>query len=124
LFRSSYGTNEVFTFEHVPIPGRSDHPFAPASVTLQGVTLTPTGFRITNYVFAGFSPPDKDLRLELVRIVDERGRESHVTVTGVQAGANYHFGTDLPPDATTADLTFAIRRERHIEVKARPTPKP
>jgi hypothetical protein len=124
LVRASFGSNEVHTFQRVPIPGRSDHQFAPASATLQGVTLTLIGFRIGSYVFAGFSPPDKDLRLELVRIVDDRGREGHVTVTGVEDGANYQFGTDLPPDATTADLTFALRRERHIEVTARPTPKP
>ena len=125
LVRSSFGSNEVFTFERVPIPGRSDHQFAPASATLQDLTLTLTGFRGASnvYVYAGFSPPDKDLRLELVRIVDDHGREGRVTVTGVQAGANYHFGTDLPPEATTADLTFALRRERHIEVTARPTPK-
>jgi hypothetical protein len=123
LLRSSFGSNEVHTFERVPIPGRSDRRFAPASATLQGVTLTLTGFRRASYVYAGFSPSDRDLRLELVRIVDDRGREAHVTVTGVQAGANYHFGTDLPADATAADLTFALRRERHIEVTARPTPK-
>ena len=124
LVRSAYASNELVTFERVPIPGRSDHQFAPASATLQGVTLILTGFRGASYVYAGFSPPDKDLRLQLLRIADDRGREGRVTVTGVQGGANYHFGVDLPPDATTADLTFALRRERHIEVTARPTPRP
>jgi hypothetical protein len=120
LERSPPSSNELVTIRNVPIPGRSEARFEPLSVELQGVALQVTGFRGSQYVFASFSPPTEGLRLELMRIVDDQGREGRVTVTGLGANAQYHFGVAIENDAKSADLTFALRRERKIEVRARP----
>ncbi len=123
LERESYSSNELVTIRHVPIPGRSEEPFAPVSVEAQEVTLTVTGFNGANYVLASFSPPAEDLRLQLLRLVDDQGREGRITVTGMADNAKYHFGVVLEKDAKWADLTFALRRDRKVEVCARPTGK-
>jgi hypothetical protein len=118
--RSTLSSNELVTIRNVPVPGRSEGRFEPVSVEAQGVTLQVTGFRGSQYVFASFAPATEGLRLELLRLVDDQGREGRVTVTGLGANAQYHFGVAMEKDAKAADLTFALRRERKIEVRARP----
>lgn len=122
LERESYSSNELVTIRHVPIPGRSEEPFAPVSVEAQTVTLTVTGFRGANYVLASFFPSTEGLRLQLLRLVDDQGREGRITVAGMAANAQYHFGVALEKDAKWADLTFALRRDRKVEIRARPKP--
>ena len=73
-------------------------------------------------MFAELSPKDENLQLELVKVVDDHGREAPPGVTGSQGGTNFHFGLKLDPEASAVDLTFALRRKRHIDVTARPEP--
>ena len=123
MARSTYESNELFTVKDVPLGGRDagTNFWPPVSTQLQGVTLTVEGFRRRRgYVFAGFSPPTEGLRLELIRITDDLGNEGRVTVTGVSGGSNYHFGVNVSSNASSANLTFALGRDREMEVKARP----
>ena len=124
LSRLSFASNELAVFTNVPISGRSSRTFEAVSAQLQGVTLTLTDFRKNGYIYADLSPSRQDLRLELVSIVDDQGRAARATVTGLAANSAYHFGTDLAADATSADLTFAVRSDRFIDLKARPVCSP
>jgi hypothetical protein len=117
---SSYASNEVLAVKDIPVSGSDALGWQPVSAELQGVTLKVTGFRRPGYASAGFSPPTEGLRLELIRVTDDSGHDGKVTVTGVQGGCDYHFGVNLSSNATRANLTFALRRDRRIEVTARP----
>jgi hypothetical protein len=120
LASASYDSNEVFTVKDVPLSRKDTNFWQPVSTQLQGVRLTVEGFRRPGYVYAGFAPPTEGLHLELVRITDDLENEGRETVAGVSGGCNYHFGVKVSSNATSATLTFALRRDRSIEVKARP----
>jgi len=122
LANTAYASNELFVARDLPLPGRSERRFQPVSARLQGVTLTLTDIRSRNYVFAELSPKDENLQFELVKVVDDHGREAPPGVTGSQGGTNFHFGLNLEPEASAVDLTFALRRKRFIDVTARPQP--
>jgi hypothetical protein len=75
--------------------------------------------------------PLEGVRVKLVKVSDERGREAKLQGTSSSTGtggrgatpkeALFGFGFDIPEGAETLDVTLAVTRSRQVEFLARPS---
>jgi hypothetical protein len=63
-----------------------------------------------------------DMRVSLIRATDDRGRVLATSRYGYRGEDGEHsFNYQLPADAKTLDLTFAVQKPRFVEFLAAPT---
>jgi hypothetical protein len=67
-----------------------------------------------------FTVRDDRTRVNLARVTDERGRAVRFGHSSDASAGKYTAALELPADATTLELTFAVHRSRFIEFLARP----
>jgi hypothetical protein len=135
---AGFGTNELLTFEKVPLPEMSKTNYVGWSTNLNGVTVTfdyivrrpPytngawSGNQLSeaHFLMKGLS---NDFHLDLLETRTDTG-------TNVQSGSSswsndgqwQEHGLDIPADAKSLDFTFAVHQGRWVEFMVKPETGP
>jgi hypothetical protein len=130
-----FAQDDLWTFRSLPAI-RALGPYTTNfEVTVRGVTLRSLDIRATRqlqeYVRGGyrrtsdltlmFTSTVHQVRVDLARIVDDRGREIRFgDGKEVWPGKKYTAGIEVPRDAVSLDLTFAVHRSEFVEFLVRP----
>ena len=114
---AGFGSEDLVTIANVPLTVSDRAAFRPVTNQVNGVNLVlydVAGFGLVK-LSAFFIPGDPPFHTELVRAVDDMGRDL------LTSHRSLGFEIKTAPDSKTADLTFAVTRMKSFEVFMQPT---
>ncbi len=141
---SQFRSNDLWLVKGVPVPPPNGMVEPDLKARLRYGALRLKGITAANVALPGGRPPKapspqvyvelepatNGVRLDLLRVVDDRGQR--VVVSGGMPGgfpalasastriSTRNFGLRIPPEAKTLDLEFALYRSRMVEFLAKP----
>jgi len=128
---ADFAPDERVSLPPIPVPEPDTHSLIHTQMTVQGATFSGKllahlavpasigNIRARAELVVSLVPVE-GLRLRLVRAADDRGRELRHLPGYAETSGAHNFWLELPADARTLDLTFAVTRSRFLEFVARP----
>lgn len=121
---SGFAPDTLLTFEHVPLGPAGGSSvvgwttnFAGVILTLDRITRgTPSNLKLTN------SRLPAGTRLDLLSIAYDQGTTNRCESFSFSDTERDYALSQIPPDAKTADFTFAIHQSRFVEFTVHPEP--
>lgn len=133
---TGFASEEIYRFQPVAVPGKgsavhSDETgtFAGTSVVFHGIVGpggklrgAPSVTHPRPAIILRVRPNLEDIRLTVVRVLDERGRRLSVTPQPLfRRGGYFGFGLDSPGAARKVEVSVAVHESRVVEFLAKPT---
>lgn len=133
---AGFATDEQFTFQTVPLPGRRSTTLSQESATLTGTTVVFDGIAGPEahlrgspvvphkmpLVYLRIRPYLEDIRVTVVQARDERGRSLPVSpIPAYRKQGTFAFPIESVGGSRKVDLTVAVHRSRVVEFTATPS---
>jgi hypothetical protein len=122
--KDGFAPNQIGTVARLAFPARGALPSAPITIGAAGMTLSVHSEyqQFGPTVVARLDPPDEDVQLTVLRMVDRYGANIRHYPYGSQFKGNYSWTLHPQQEGDYINLTLAASRLRYVEVLVRPKP--